>query len=317
MVVITLGILGKRISAAGLSLASGSIKYVEIEGKVGDFSLVRSAEVSSESKAVDQEMVVDMHSLESNLLGIKESLGGTWCSSVIIGMPSRDVLLRIVEMPSMGVEDACEALKWDFDKYFPFSYSEATFDMGLISTPGDMDSDNQKYIVAAARLHVVQSLLESARKVGISVDAVEPVNVALFRCIRGMFPRTSEGSMVVSVGPKSSQIVVGFEDNGILYRTLLVGGDSSSESGNSFAAVAREISSTFTYLGSQFRDMKVTEVILGGEFSSDPSLKDAIESVAAVPVLVSDPWNTWGIKGAPEKSTGWESSIGLAVRNLI
>lgn len=262
-------------------------------------------------------MISDTQSLESHLLGIKESLGGNWASSVVIGMPSRDVLLRIVEMPPMALDDAREALKWDFDKYFPFPYAEATFDMGVVATPGDADRENQKYIVAASRLHVVHSLLDVARKVGISTEAIEPVNVALFRCARGLIPRPAVSSMVVSVGRNSSQIVVGFEDNGILYRTLLVGGEASSGSGDAFASVAREVSSTFTYLGSQFREMKVEEVILGGDYSAESSLKDAIESVAAVPVLISDPWGTWGIRGAPEKKAGWESSIGLAVRNLI
>jgi len=266
---------------------------------------------------VDQEMISDTQSLESLLFGIREALGGSWAPSVTIGMPSRDVLLRIVEMPPMEIEDAREALKWDFDKYFPFPYSEATFDLGVVATPGDAERENQKYIVAAARLHIVQSLLDIARRAGIRTEAVEPVNVALFRCARGMIPRPSEGSMVVSVGRSSSQIVVGYGDNGILYRTLLVGGEVSAGSGESFAAVAREVSSTFTYLGSQFRDMKVEEIILGGDYADEQSLKDAIESVASIPVVPSDPWSSWGIRGAPEKTTGWESSIGLAVRNLV
>ncbi|MDO9508228.1 MAG: pilus assembly protein PilM [Thermovirgaceae bacterium] len=312
-----IGFIGKRLSAAGLSLATGSIKYLEIEGKAGDLSLARSAEARVEGMAVEQEMIADVQSLESHLLDIKDALGGSWARSVVLGMPSRDVLLRIVEMPPMEIEDAREALKWDFDKYFPFPCAEATFDLGVVATPGDSDRENQKYIVAAARMHVVQSLLDIARKVGISAEAVEPVNVALFRCTRGMIPRPAMGSMVVSVGRNSSQIVVGYEDNGILYRTLLVGGEASSGSGESFAAVAREVSSTFTYLGSQFREMKVEEIVLGGDYAEDQSLKDAIESVASIPVILSDPWSMWGIRGAPEKSTGWESSIGLAVRSLL
>ena len=276
-----------------------------------------SAEARFDGVAVEQEMIADINSLESQLLTIKDTLGGAWPRSVVMGIPSRDVLLRIVEMPSMEIDDAREALKWDFDKYFPFPYAEATFDLGIISTPGEGERENQKYIVAAARLHVVQSLLEIARKVGLRAEAVEPVNVALFRCARGMIPRPAEGSMVVSVGRYSSQIVVGYRDNGILYRTLLVGGETTSGSGESFAAVAREVSSTFTYLGSQFREMKVEEIMLGGDYADDQSLRDAIESVASFPVIISDPWSTWGIRGAPENSAGWESSIGLAVRSLL
>lgn len=261
-------------------------------------------------------MIADTHSLESHLLGMKEALGGKWADGVVIGMPSRDVLLRVVEMPAMEIDDAREALKWDFDKYFPFPYSDATFDLGPVSAPGEGDRESIRYIVAAARLHVVNSLLDIARRVGIKTEAVEPVNVALYRCAKGAETRPAEGTMVVSVGPGSSQIVVGYDDNGILYRTLLVGGETPAGPGGPFAPVAREVSSTFTYLGSQFREMRVDEIVICGDYATAKSLRDAIESVTSVPVLVSDPWNDWGIYGAPDERAGWEASIGLAVRSL-
>ncbi len=304
------------MSAAGLSLATGSIRYIEIEGSRGNLSVTRSSESKIEGLAIEQEMIADAHSLESHLLGIKEALGGKWADAVVIGMPSRDVLLRVVEMPAMELEDAREALKWDFDKYFPFPYSDATFDLGPVSAPWGSDKESVRYIVAAARLHVVNSLLDIARRVGIRVEAVEPVNLALYRCANGSGARTTEGTMVVSVGPGSSQIVVGYADNGILYRTLLVGGDTPPGPGGPFAPVAREVSSTFTYLGSQFREVRVDEIVICGDYAVDKGLREAIESVTSVPVMVSDPWAEWGIFGAPEERAGWEAPIGLAVRSL-
>ena len=275
-----------------------------------------SSERSIEGMAIEQEMIADAHSLESHLLGMKEALGGKWADRVVIGMPSRDVLLRIVEMPPMETSDAREALKWDFDKYFPFPYSDATFDLGPVSSPVEGEKESIRYIVAAARLHVVNSLLDIARRVGIKTEAVEPVNVALYRCVKGSGLRPAEGTMVVSVGKNSSQIVVGYGDDGVLYRTLLVGGGSPPGPGGPFAPVAREVSSTFTYLGSQFREMRVDEIVVAGDYAEKEELRTSIEAVTAVPVMVSDPWKEWGIVGAPEERAGWESAIGLAVRSL-
>ncbi|NLO56370.1 MAG: pilus assembly protein PilM, partial [Thermovirga sp.] len=304
------------VSTAGLSLGTGSIRYIELEGSPGDLAVSVSSERRIEGVAIEQEMIADAHSLEAHLLGMKESLGGRWADPVVIGMPSRDVLLRIVEMPAMDTADAREALKWDFDKYFPFPYSDATYDLGPISTTGEGARDSARYVVAASRLHVVNSLLDTARRAGIRVAAVEPANVALYRCARGSGLRAAEGSMVVSVGKNSSQIVVGFGGDGVLYRTLLVGGEPPPGPGAPFAAVAREVSSTFTYLGSQFREMKVDEIILAGDFAARQELKEAIEAVTAVPVTVSDPWKEWGIVGAPEERAGWEAALGLALRSL-
>jgi len=306
----------KGSSTAGLSLGMGSIRYIELEGTRGSLTVSVSSERSIEGMAIEQEMIADAHSLESHLLAMKEGLGGKWADSVVVGMPSRDVLLRIVEMPPMETSDARDALKWDFDKYFPFPYSDATFDLGPIAAPGEGESESIRYIVAAARLHVVNSLLDTARRAGIRVAAVEPVNVALYRCAKGSGFRPAEGTMVVSVGKNSSQIVVGYGDDGVLYRTLLVGGESPPGPGGPFAPVAREVSSTFTYLGSQFREMRVDEIVVAGDYTEQEDLKTSIEAVTAVPVLLSDPWKEWGIVGAPEERTGWEAAVGLAVRSL-
>ena len=58
----------------------------------------------------------------------------------------------------MDASDAREALKWDFDKYFPFPYADATFDLGPINTLGEGARESARYVVAASRLHVVNSL---------------------------------------------------------------------------------------------------------------------------------------------------------------
>ena len=214
----------KSVSAAGLALGTGALRYVELEGSPGDLTVSVSSERPIDGMAIEQEMIADAHTLEAHLLGMKESLGGRWADPVVIGMPPRDVLLRVVEMPSMDASDAREALKWDFDKYFPFPYADATFDLGPINTLGEGARESARYVVAASRLHVVNSLLDIARRAGIKVAAVEPANVALYRCAGGSNRGPAEGSMVVSVGRSSSQIVVGYGGDGVLYRTLLVGG---------------------------------------------------------------------------------------------
>lgn len=313
-----MALFGKGNVKAGLSLGSGSLRYIELDGRSGDLSVARSGEVHIEGQAIDQEMISDARSLEDQLMNLRGFIGGAWAPGVVIGMPSREVLMRIVEMPAMEKEDAREALKWDFEKYFPFPYGEAVFDLSLVDTPGEPDVTTSRFLVAAARLRVVENILDIAKRVGLRIDAIEPLNVPLYRCVKG--PGTSgplAGTMVVYVGKTSSQIIVGFGDNGILYRTLLVGGKGEAGADEPFAAVAREVSSTFTYLGSQFRELRVDEVVLCGDYAGDGDLIESVEGVSAAPVLVSDPWNAWGIKGAPDERAGWEPTVGLAVRDLL
>lgn len=310
-------LFGRGNKFAGLSLSSGSLRYIELEGRAGDLSVARSGEVSIEGTAIEQEMISDTRSLEDHLMTLKGFIGGSWAPGTVLGMPSREVLVRIVEMPSMEKEDAREALKWDFEKYFPFPYSEAVFDLSPVDTPGESDPGTARFLVAAARLRVVENLLDIAKRAGLVVGAIEPLNVPLYRCVKGpMAQGPIMGTMVVYVGRTSSQIIVGFGDNGILYRTLLVGGKERPGSDGPFAAVSREVASTFTYLASQFRELRVDEVVLCGDHAGDRELTESVSEVSAAPVLVSDPWSAWGIKGAPEERGGWEPTLGLAVRDL-
>jgi type IV pilus assembly protein PilM len=312
------GLFGRSDKKAGLSLSSDALRYIELEGRVGDLSVARSGEVSVEGGAIDQEMISDARSLEDHLMTLKSFIGGSWAPGVVLGMPSREVLMRIVEMPAMEKEDAREELKWDFEKYFPFPYGEAVFDLSVVDTPGEPDVSTSRFLVAAARLRVVESILEMAKRVALKIDAIEPLNVPLYRCVKGPGkggPLT--GTMVVYIGNTSSQIIVGFGDNGILYRTLLVGGQGQKGTDDPYTAISREVSSTFTYLGNQFRELRVDEVVLCGKYTGDRELTESVANVSAAPVLVSDPWSAWGIKGAPDDRLGWEPTVGLAVRDLL
>jgi type IV pilus assembly protein PilM len=313
-------LFGKKGLAAGLSLSSDHVRYVELERSGGGLSVARAGEVELGPGIVDGEMIADVQALEGKLEELKSYIGGHWGAPVSLSLPSRDVLLRIVEMPSLAPDEAKEALKWDFEKYFPFPYAEAVFDLSPVDLPGEPDVTTSRFLVAAARLRVVEGLMEVTKRVGIKVNAVEPSGVPLYRSFKGAHTESDiiTGTMVVSVGSLSSQIIVGFGDNGIIYRTLLFGGrpKDGMDSSSGFVAVAREVSSTFTYLASQFREMRVDEIILCGDYGKEELLKEELQKATDTAVVVKDPWEIWNIRGAPADRWGWETALGLAVRDL-
>ena len=59
----------KSVSAAGLALGAGSLRYVELEGSPGDLAVSVSSERPIDGMAIEQEMIADAHSLEAHLLG--------------------------------------------------------------------------------------------------------------------------------------------------------------------------------------------------------------------------------------------------------
>ena len=303
---------------AGLSLESGVIRYVELEGGIGNLKLVRKGEISTETGVIQQDMVSDYAALEQSLNSLKSQIGGHWPRQAVIGIPPRDVLIRVVELPSMPTQDAREAFKWEFDKYFPFSSLEATFDLAPVILPSTEEgSDKSRFIVAATRTRTIDRIVETAKRAGLTAGPVEPTNLAIYRSAVGPLPPSESGHLLVSIGRESTQVIMGYRGDGFLYRTFLVGGAGKTPSADAFSAIVREAVSTIAYTRSQYRNLNIDRIFLSGEFDRTEGLPEQLEQASGLPVSVLNPWDTWGIPAGTESPAGYDAAIGLALRDVL
>lgn len=303
---------------AGLSFESGVIRYVELEGGIGNLKLVRKGEISTETGVIQQDMVSDYAALEQSLNSLKSQIGGHWPRQAVIGIPPRDVLIRVVELPSMPTQDAREAFKWEFDKYFPFSSLEATFDLAPVILPSTEEgSDKSRFIVAATRTRTIDRIVETAKRAGLTAGPVEPTNLAIYRSAVGPLPPSESGHLLVSIGRESTQVIMGYRGDGFLYRTFLVGGAGKTPSADAFSAIVREAVSTIAYTRSQYRNLNIDRIFLSGEFGRTEGLPEQLEQASGLPVSVLNPWDTWGIPAGTESPAGYDAAIGLALRDVL
>lgn len=302
---------------AGLSLESGVVRFIELEGGIGNLKVARKGEVSTETGVIQQDMVSDFAALEQALNALKAQIGGHWPRQAAIGIPPRDVLIRVVELPSMSAQDAREAFKWEFDKYFPFSSLEATFDLAPITLPADEPGDKARFLVAATRTRTIDRVVETARRAGLSAGPVEPTNLAIYRSATGPLPPSDAGHLLVSIGRESTQVIMGYKGDAMLYRTFLVGGAGKVPSADAFSAIAREALSTIAYTRSQYRNLNVDRVFLSGEFGRAEGLTEQLGQGSGLPVSVLNPWDVWGISTSGETPPGFDAAIGLALRDVL
>ncbi|WP_198470890.1 type IV pilus biogenesis protein PilM [Acetomicrobium sp. S15 = DSM 107314] len=293
-----------------MSIEPGGLRYVEISGALGDLSC-RCALVPVLPAPVYQDALVDATGLLPALTTLKEEVGISPVP-VSLGLPPRDVLLRVVELPPMELEEARAAIGFEFERHFPFPASEATYDLAPVEFPGS--EGRFLLLVAASRRKSVEVLVDVASKGGLNLSALEPANLATFRAVCG--PEGGKGGfMVLILGEETSQLVVAYKDNGILFRTLLFGLKSSPVE-ELASDLTREITSTATYIGGTFRGLKVEVLIING---GGEDVASAIQDKVSLPVaLTTGVWDVWDIK--PPKSLtedGWEAAIGLAVRGLL
>ncbi|MDR3264846.1 MAG: pilus assembly protein PilM, partial [Synergistaceae bacterium] len=278
---------------AGIALHGDSVRYLELSGGRGSIRVVKQEIVPIAHGAVVKDSLVGMDAVGTALESLKSAVGSFGCP-VVLGIPSRDVILRLVEYPRMSIEDVKEALQFEFDKYFPYPYLEAAADVAEVEVPSPDAMDKSTILVATCRQRIVTDVVRMTSRAGISLAAVEPMNVAFFRSAIGPDAR-SDSYFVVFVEPESTQIMLGYKDNGILFRSTAVDLTSREvrESDEGIMPILRDVQNTIIFAGNQYRGLEPNHLILGGIVGRDSRLSMLLETGASVNVTALDIWNLW------------------------
>jgi type IV pilus assembly protein PilM len=309
---------------AGVALHGDSVRYLELSGTLGSLSVVRQDIVPLDRGVVVKDSLVDMAGLLPALETLKSVLGGFYCP-VVLGIPSRDVILRLIDYPKMPIEDVKEALQLEFEKYFPYPYQDASADVAEIEVPGRGASDTITVLAATCKRRAVNDIMKTTSKAGMPLSAIEPNNAAFFRAAAGPVGRPG-GYFVVFVEPENTHIMLGYKDNGILFRSTSVDLTSKElrDSDEGLMPILRDVQNTLIFAGNQYKELTPESLVLGGLLGSDSRLPLLLESGAAVSVTLLNVCELWGAASpanAPTNATtngaeGFETAFGLAARNL-
>lgn len=305
----------KKQNKAGLALHEDALRYIELEGGLSKLRVVHKVSVPSGGKGIRKNSLNDAGELLAPLQELGAKIGG-FKTPIALSIPSRDVLIRVIELPELDVDDAREALQWDFDKFFPFAFSDAAVDLARIDMPSKAASGTMSALVAACRLRTIESVMRMAASAGMELSTIEPENVAMFRAALGPTLSFSSGYLSIFAENGVCQLILGYKDNGILYRTSLVDMNGADGGEKDFSALVREIGNTLTFVRNQFKEIELEHITFGGAFAGVASLRDIIQDTTGLKVMLSDPWSPWGISVPSDDSIDWETAVGLAVRQL-
>lgn len=317
----------RKGTAAGLALHEDSLRYIELAHAGSGFQVVRQEIVPMPAGAIVKGSIQQFDVLEQGLEELRGQVG-KFTYPVVLGVPSRDVILRLVEYPRMPLEDIRDALALEFEKYFPYSWSEAAADLAEVEVPVSEGggSASSTILVATTRLDYMKNLIRAAERIDLPLGAIEPMNVAFFRASLGSEPR-AEACFIVGIEPEVTHIMLGYKDNGILYRSTLVDLRDAQrrETEANLMPIFQDIQNTKVFARNQYRGMEISHLILGGSFGENDLLKKLLEgNVTAggddsspISVSFSDVWSSWGITSSLGKVPGYDTSIGLALRNVL
>ena len=168
-----------------------------------------------------------------------------------VGIPTADCVFQLISLPAADVEESREALRWKFERYFPFSYDEALFDVCEVCLPSLKPSEIGVMAVAASRKEL-EPLFDALKDHSSRVYAAEPLAVA---CARSLLPPSEDGGsksvFLAAFLDDAAQLCFVRNGMGLLFRGFCLK-DAALASDESLEECAAELRRTLDYLKTRF-----------------------------------------------------------------
>ena len=156
-------IAGRREDAIGLDIGSGSVKMAEVVLRDGKPYLKRMALTEVPDRSVVDGAIEDEDQLADTLqkMAARNGFAGARVAAALGG---RNLFIREVNFPRMTEKEMREAIRWDLEKYVPFSPDNLYFDFWIVGS-GATEVEVRVLLVAVPK-EVVDSVVRLVKKAG-------------------------------------------------------------------------------------------------------------------------------------------------------
>jgi type IV pilus assembly protein PilM len=209
--------------AIGLDVDRGALKAVQVSNSGGNYTLRHvgyhrlPAGVISEGEVADS----DLLAAEIKDFWSSHSFKG---KSVILGVASQRVVVRLLDFPHMEEEDLKSAITFEAQDHIPMSLEEAVLDYVVLG-PQSEGSDLDRILIVAAHRDMIGGYISAVRAGGLRPAGIDVKALSL---TRSTLPDTffDEGStLLMDVGTELTNLVITQGGNPALTRFIPLGLD--------------------------------------------------------------------------------------------
>jgi type IV pilus assembly protein PilM len=208
----------------GLDIGSEHIRAVEVSGaNTAKPTVVKLGEVDVPAGAIRRGEV-----LSERIPDVTAAIKQLWSQArfgskrVVLGIGGPRVMARDLTIPAVPLEHVRESLAFQVQDTLPMPVEDALLDFYPIAESSTPQGEMMSGLLVAAVREAVLANVEAATKAGLKVANVDFVPFALLRALGG----GSSGSVLyVSVGAKTTNLVVAQGQVPLLVRILPIGGD--------------------------------------------------------------------------------------------
>jgi len=334
-------VFGRKKAAVGIDVGTHGIKAVEIgvAGSKVEITNAGYAEVGGDDQRTDALKQL-IH--EKGLKG----------RDVVSSVAGRSVIVRYVNVRKMDASELHNAIRFEADKYIPFSIDEVVLDCQPIDGAENIGPDEMKVLLVAVKRNMIEEQVALLRACGVNPVIMDVDGFALGNAhLLAAGGETPEGvRAMVDIGASKTNINVMEADRSLFTREVYVGGGDFSQEMSKRLSVnpfeveelkndpgAREeelldaVQSVTDDLGNEIRlsldffenefDRTVEQVVLSGGGSKMLGLAEALEKNFKKSTEVWDPTLAFGMSFSGggedvfrEKAPQMTIAIGLAAR---
>ncbi|MBU1061255.1 MAG: pilus assembly protein PilM [Candidatus Omnitrophica bacterium] len=150
--------------SVGVDIGNHSIKLIELEDKKGHLTLTKCA--------LSRIVRGDIESALRNLMSLtKLSL-----RHVNVSLSGSAVIVRYIEMPPMKEEELKSAIKFEAEKYIPFTINDSIVDCAILDKTL---AGTQRVLLVAVKKNEVDNLVKLFKNVGMDINIVDIDSLAL------------------------------------------------------------------------------------------------------------------------------------------
>ena len=310
----------RREAGIGLDIGSGAIKMVDLSVRRGKTLLKHMAIMDVPQGAVEDGIIVD-ETLLADALRRMAAKNGFAGGAVATALGGRSLFIREVVFPMMSDKEMRQAIRWDLEKYVPFSPDQLYFDFWIVG-PGATEVEVRVLLVAVPK-NVVDSLVRVITMAGLKLEAIDIEPLAIQRTL----PEVAN-CMLIDSGAAISQVTLFQNNSPVFTRNIPIGGNQFTEtvmegmtmgreeaelvkqrSGELLlgpggmpnpdilqrqiervvSELAGEVRRTLEYYQIQNRNVNISSVFITGGGAKMELLPEKLSAILELPVIFHDP----------------------------
>ncbi len=221
---------------------------------------------------------------------------GRGVAQVVMAVPARDGLVKIVTFPATSEENLARLVQTAAETHLPLPARELQVAHTVVA-----EVDGQSLVaIGACRREALDQLLHTLRGVGVAPRAVDLSALALANVFAPLARERARAVAVLDLGDDDVQLIV-LDDRGRLRQARMLGPDP--------AEIPAEVSVSFQAYRAEC-GQEVAELLVTGPGARDGAA--VLADLLALPVSLGNPWSE--VAGNDEHAVQFAIATGLALR---